>query len=206
MTRRRTIVALLVVCASLPAVADGGSATVPQAAARVRTAIPAMEFYRAEHGTYAGATAAKLRSIVRAVRYVSVKRATRTGYCIQSTLPGPVVHYDGPKGPLRRGPCGVRGAVVPAVNAVSDTTTDPAVAKEQLRMAVSAVEMYAYDNGGYSGMTPAKIRELDAGVQAIRVVWAVSKSYCLESGSGSATHHLRGPGGLVAAGRCPAAP
>lgn len=206
MTRRRTVALFLAVASSLAATV-AASATVPQAAQRVRAAVPAMEFYAADNGMYAGATVAKLRSIDRSIRDVVIKRATKSAYCLESTLPGPVVHFAGPKGPVRRGPCGVRGAVVPQPRpAPSAATTAVAAAKEQLRMAVPAIEVYALDNGGYVGMTLARIREIDAGISAIRVVWATARAYCIESGSGAATHHRRGSAQPIVAGRCPAAP
>ena len=113
MSRRRRVAILLVLAVCVLVSAVAASATVPQAAQRVRAAIPAIEYYKADNGTFGGMTVTKLRAIDRGVRNVVVKRASRNAYCIQSTLPGPVVHFDGPTGPVRRGPCGVRGAVVP---------------------------------------------------------------------------------------------
>jgi hypothetical protein len=200
---RRTV-ALFVTLAAL-ATSVAASATVPQAAQRVRATIPAAEFYKADHGTYAGMTVAKLRTIDRSIRNVAVKRAGKSSYCVQSTLAGPVVHFDGPKGPVRRGPCGVRGAVVPQPSS-SPAPTDAASVKSRLRAAVPAIEMYRYDSGGYTGLTVAKIQANDAGIEGVRVVWARASAYCIESGSGAVTHHLRGPSGSPTAGRCPAAP
>jgi hypothetical protein len=202
-TRRRPVAVLLVLTVCVLATAVAASATVPQAAQRVRAAVPAMEFYAADNGTYAGATAAKLRAIDRSIRNVVVKRATKSAYCIQSTLRGPVVHFDGPKGPVRRGPCGVRGTVVPQPR---PAPAAPTAAKERLRAAVPAIEVYALENGGYRGMTLAKIRVIDAGIEGIRVVWATADTYCIESGSGAAMHHRRGSERPIAAGRCPTAP
>lgn len=200
MTRRRPVALVTAVSALAIGSAVAASATVPQAAARVRAAVPAIEVYRADRGTYAGLTLAKIRAYDRSVRGIAVKRATKVSYCVQSTLTGPVVHFDGPKGPVRRGPCGTRGAVVP------QPTAGAATAKRQLQAAVFAIETYAGGSGGYAGLTLAKLREIDAAVQGIRVVWATTRAYCVESGSGAATHHLHGPAKPVAAGRCPTAP
>jgi hypothetical protein len=198
-TRRRTVALLLAaVCALGTAIT--AFATVPQAAQRVRAAIPAAEFYAADHGGYAGMTVAKLRAIDRSIRYVVVKRAGKSGYCIQSTLAGPVVHFDGPKGPVRRGPCGVRGAVVP--QPVSSVPPDPP--KTRVRAAVPAIEVYRMDHGGYTGMTLAKLQAIDAGIRDIRVVWATVRAYCIQSGSGASTYHFRGPAGPATPGACPA--
>ena len=112
MRRRGTTTLLAVGALLVPAPGVASSETVPQAAKRVRNSIPAIEAYFAEHGSYAGLTVAKIRAYDSSIRGVAVKRAGTSGYCVQSTLAGPVVHYDGPVGPLRRGRCGVRGAVV----------------------------------------------------------------------------------------------
>lgn len=208
MRRRRTIVLLLGLAAMVPAYAAAQSETVPQAAARVRSAIPAIEAYREDHGTYVGLTLAKIRSYDRSVRAVAVKRAGRSGYCIQSTLPGPVVHFDRSAGPVRRGRCGVRGAVVagPANQTVPATGGDAAIAQRRLRTAIVAIEVYATENGGYAGLTLAKIRVWDAGVDGITVAWSTRREYCIQSTVAAATYHLHGPAHPVAAGRCPAAP
>jgi hypothetical protein len=193
---------LAAVCALGTAI--GASATVPQAAQRVRASIPAAEFYGADQGGYAGMTAAKLRAIDRSIRNVLVKRAGKSGYCIQSTLAGPVVHFDGPRGRVRRGPCGVRGAVVPPPP--SSSSPDPPAAKTRVRAAVPAIEVYRLEHGSYAGLTLAEIQAIDAGVREIRIVWATARAYCIQSGSGGSTYHFRGPAGPATTGGCSAAP
>lgn len=61
----------------VPAYAAAKSETVPQAAAHVRSAIPAIEAYRVDRGTYVGLTLAKIRSYDKSVRGVTVRRAAR---------------------------------------------------------------------------------------------------------------------------------
>src|SRR5687767_5006259 len=147
MGRRRIIVLLLAIVALVPTGAAARPGTVPQAAAAVRAAIPAIEAYRADRGTYAGLTLVRIRSYDRAVRAVAVKRASKTSYCIQSALAGPIVHYDGPGGPVRRGRCGVNGAVVPRPAApTTQLSEDAATAQRRLRAAIPAIEAYAADN------------------------------------------------------------
>ena len=203
-TRRRTVATLALAFPALVlAIAGSAAATVPQAAGRVWAAIPAIEYYKADHGTYAGMTAAKLHAIDRGVRNIAVKRAGKSTYCIQSTLAGPVVHFDGPKGPARRGPCGVRGAIVTRPRSESP---DPPAAKTRVRAAVPAIEVYRLEHGSYAGLTLARIQAIDPGVREIRVVWARARGYCIQSGSGASTYHFRGPAGPVTTGSCPAAP
>jgi hypothetical protein len=105
-----------------------------------RSAIPAIEAYRVDHRTYVGVTLAKIRTYDSSARVVAVKRAGTNDYCIQSTLPGPVVHFAGPTGPVRRDRCGVRGPVVPR--------PAPAITESLLRGAIPAIEAYAAENGG----------------------------------------------------------
>jgi len=209
MRRRRISLLLLVLVAMVPGYAVAKSETVPQAAARVRSAIPAIEVYRADRGTYVGLTLAKIRSYDRSVRSVTVKRATRNGYCVQSTLAGPVVHFDGPRGAVRKGRCGVRGAVVPWVAPSQPPPAadeEAAIARSRLRAAVPAIEVVAAESNGYTGLTLAKIRYWDAGIEGIKIVWAVRTEYCIESTVGATTYHLHGPANPPAPKRCPAAP
>jgi hypothetical protein len=207
MRRRRISVLLLAIAAVVPTGAAARADTVPQAAASVRAAVPAIEAYRADRGTYAGLTLARIRSYDRAVRGVAVKRASKNSYCIQSTAAGPIVHYDGPRGPVRRGRCGVNGAVVPRpATQTTQSSTDAAVAQSRLRAAIPAIETYAAENAGYTGLTLEKIRAWDYGVVGITVVWATRSAYCIQSTVGAETYHYHGPAHPVTRGRCPAAP
>jgi len=173
-------------------------------AREVRSAVPAAEAWYADHNTYAGMTLVKLRRAYdRTLKNIRVGRATKKGYCIQSTL-RPFVHYDGPAGPMRKGACGVRGAPVPRPG---DTPAPPASTPEQhVRYAVPAIEAFAADHGGYAGMTVEQLRRYDASISDITVAWATRDAYCIESGSGSDTYHRVGPRETPAPGPCPAAP
>jgi hypothetical protein len=68
----------------------------------VRSAIPAIEAWNADHGTYAGMTTRKLRS-----KYdygispeLEVVRAAKKGYCVQATVDGETYSFQGPVGRL----------------------------------------------------------------------------------------------------------
>jgi hypothetical protein len=68
----------------------------------VRSAIPAIEAWNADHGTYAGMTAKKLRS-----KYdygispeLEVVRAAKRGYCVQATVASETYSFSGPVGRL----------------------------------------------------------------------------------------------------------
>src|SRR3954451_24533052 len=57
------------------------------AQANVRAAVPGMEAFNADHGTYSGATSAVLQASYDAgIKHIIVKSATATTYCIQSTV------------------------------------------------------------------------------------------------------------------------
>jgi hypothetical protein len=102
--RRHFAVMTLVALVVVPSAA---AATNPIAERKrdVRAAVVAAETYYAEHGSYAGMTRTRLRRTYdRSLRNVLVRNVTRHRYCIGSTL-RPFVHYDGPAGPVRRGPC-----------------------------------------------------------------------------------------------------
>ena len=72
---------------------------------RVRAAVPAMEAYNADHGSYAGATAKKLRHYDYGIRGIKIVRATSRTYCIESTV-GPWSGFkNGPAAPVRAGTC-----------------------------------------------------------------------------------------------------
>jgi hypothetical protein len=202
---RRRLVALIVLAAACTtSVALAADPRVEQRARDVRNAIPSAEAWYADHGTYAGMTVAKLRRAYdRSLKNVKIGRATKRGYCIQSTLK-PFVHYDGPAGPMRSNLCGVRGAVVPP--ATPAPVPKPTGPEYNIRAATPAIEAYAADHAGYAGMTLAELQKWDSSITDLRIPWALSGSYCVESGTGDDTRHRVGPAGSVETGPCPSAP
>jgi hypothetical protein len=80
-------------------------ATMPQEAAEqaaeanVREALPSVEAYYADHGTYAGATIDALRTYDSGIdSTVAVGWAENAGYCIESTVAGQTASVTGPSG------------------------------------------------------------------------------------------------------------
>jgi hypothetical protein len=83
-----------------------GSSGASEAQANVRAAIPALEAYFADNGTYAGATVEGLRSTydpgILDVRIVS---ASATTYCVESTASGETASKAGPAADVSDGSC-----------------------------------------------------------------------------------------------------
>jgi type IV pilus assembly protein PilA len=76
------------------------------AQANVRAAVPGMEAYNADHGTYAAATSAVLQASYDAgIKHILVKTATATTYCIQSTVGQATFMKAGPSQDIVSGTC-----------------------------------------------------------------------------------------------------
>jgi hypothetical protein len=72
----------------------------------LRAAIPAIEAYYADKGTYAGMTLEGLRGVYDyGIPDVKIVRATRKAYCIESTVAGETYSYHGPARGLGQGRC-----------------------------------------------------------------------------------------------------
>jgi hypothetical protein len=196
--RRLLPVAVLV----LLVVPSAGAADVYTSAKHVRNAIPAMEAWYADHGTYKGATLAKLRHAYdRSLGHIRIRTATKRTYCIESTTL-PFAHKAGPGAEIRTGRCGQRGTLVDFDP--SPPAPPPSTAEQKIRYAIPAMEAYAADHGGYAGMTVAALRTYDETVADVTIVRATRTTYCVESGSGDEQRHKDGPGAPIAAGACPA--
>ena len=76
------------------------------AQANVRAAVPGMEAFNADHGTYVGATSATLRASYDAgIKHILVKSQTATGYCVESTVGTSVYNKQGPSADILSGTC-----------------------------------------------------------------------------------------------------
>ncbi|HEX7255692.1 MAG TPA: hypothetical protein VF236_07160 [Gaiellaceae bacterium] len=87
----------------------GGVGSTPgagEAQAAVRSAIPAMEAYYADNGTYTGVSLRKLRSVYdSSIAGVRVASADDRTYCVESTTGSPVFSKRGPAAEIVDGPC-----------------------------------------------------------------------------------------------------
>jgi hypothetical protein len=72
----------------------------------VRAAEIALEAWRADHGTYAGATIDGLHRYDYGVRNVQILNATSDGYCLESRVGEAVASQQGPGGNIVPVACG----------------------------------------------------------------------------------------------------
>jgi len=100
------------------ATAGGSAASTPTSATKqpnrdaetarrnVDNAIVAIEAWNADHGTYVGATVRKLRAAYHApLANVTIVSASRTSYCVESTVGKATMRKAGPAAPVAPGRC-----------------------------------------------------------------------------------------------------
>ena len=77
------------------------------AQSNLRAAIPSVEAYYADNNTYAGMTLAHLQKAYDAnVRDVTIRAATSTTYCVESTVASQTWMKPGPASDISSGSCG----------------------------------------------------------------------------------------------------
>jgi hypothetical protein len=100
---------------------------------------------------------------------------------------------------MRKGRCGVRGAVYVA-------PSPPETPQRLLMKAELAIDVYRYTHdGSYLGMTLEELQKINYGLRGVTVTWATSDSYCIETDV-APVYHLRGPRGWPEQGSCPPLP
>jgi prepilin-type N-terminal cleavage/methylation domain-containing protein len=106
------LLVVLIIMAILVAVAFGFSqgarerAADATARANLRTAMPAMEAYRADSGTYSGMTLAALQSQYSpGIEGIVVVSANDVGYCVSATSGGSTWFKGGPDGSITKTAC-----------------------------------------------------------------------------------------------------
>jgi hypothetical protein len=189
------LVMLLTGCSSLRPTSNGGPpAAEAQARADIRAAIPAIEAFRADNGTFAGVTVSGLRTTydVR-VPDVGIVVMSPDSYCVESDVEGLVFSKESPRADVLPGPCRRPGARAPVAR--------PAVAN-QLRTVAVVMEVWFAQHGSFQGVTPAWLRCRIPGLRPLRVVEADGQSYCVEMTGEGYTYSARGPSGDVGVGRC----
>ena len=92
-------------------------------------------------------------------------------------------------------------------------TSPQKVAWKRFSVWTVSIAVYKEDRGTYVGMTKAKLAKWDYGILAhpVRIVWARTTRYCLETTVAGRVFHRVGPTGVLTsaklaapAGKCPA--
>jgi hypothetical protein len=190
-------VPLLTGCFYFPPVGVDGSssedAALSAAESNVRAAVPAIEAYYADNGSYDGATVEKLRATYDAgiPQDVHLVRAEPLTYCLESTVSGQTYSKPGPSSEIVPGPC--------APKASREGLPEPAAL---LHLAADAMEMYRAQHGSYEGASAQALQQYVPGLDGFVIVEARPQSYCLETESHGAAWSARGPSGDVGVGAC----
>jgi hypothetical protein len=163
------------------------------AMSNVRAAIPAIEAYYADNGTYAGATLEALQRYDRAIQGIRVVKANARTYCIESATGGLPWFKPGPAAEVQPGDCSMKPLAPPTPQ------FDP---QTNVRAVIPAIEAYYADNGTYAGMTDDVLRKYDPFLPKFTLVRATAKGYCVESTVDGVTFRKAGPGGDVEQGSC----
>lgn len=199
------LVPLLTGCFYLPLVggsSSSGGGEASSAQSNVRAAIPAVEAWNADHGTYAGMTVELLQKRYDAgVKDVAlVGPLNRKTYCVESSIGAASYFKAGPGADILKGHCGDRVANAPASMPPPVSYGDP---QTNLRAAIPAIEAWNADHGTYAGMTVKKLRtKYDYGVPNVKIIKATKSAYCIESSVAGETYSYRGPEGPLALGGC----
>jgi hypothetical protein len=170
--------------------AGGARSPEAQAQADIRGAIPAIEAFYAENGTYAGITVGGLRTTYDpAVPDVRVVATSPDSYCVESDVEGLTYSLLHPRGDVRPGAC-------------PEAPPQPPAAADQLRTVAVVMEVWYARHGSFAGVTPRWLESRIPGLRPVRVVEAKGTSYCIELTGQGHTYAARGPSGDVSVGRC----
>ena len=168
---------------------------------RVRAAIPAIEAWHADHGTYEGMTLDLLKEQydmgLEGVEVV--EPLNKKTYCVESTGDEPAYFKAGPAAGIQEGHCG------DAVQDVQDVTPYQGYdAQMTVRSGIPAIEAWNADHGTYGGMTTEKLRtKYDYGLSPqLEVVRATKKGYCVQATVDGETYSFEGPVGRLVPRGC----
>jgi hypothetical protein len=179
---------------------DYTSTDVEEAQSNVRAAIPAIEAWYADHGTYEGLSLARLQqqydAALEGIEIVGPLNGKT--YCVEASVGEATYHKQGPGEDILVGHCGTSSKpVVPPPPMSYDPQTN-------LRTAIPAIEAWWADHGTYAGMTLSKLRaQYDYGIPLeVAIVRASKRSYCAESTVGGDTWSYWGRGTGLKRGGC----
>jgi hypothetical protein len=175
---------------------DGSSSS---AESNVRAAIPAVEAYYADNGTYAGMTLEGLRSVYdAALPEVAIVEADAKTYCVESTVGSESYFKAGPGASIWPGHCGDPVPEPPPPPSQSNHTD----AEAAVLNVVPAIEAFHADSGTYAGLDKNTVIY---GISLAQVRVFVRKNgtaYCVEAPRQAPSAHFVGPSGPLAQGPC----
>jgi hypothetical protein len=166
-----------------------------EAQANVRGAIPAIEAYYADHGTYAGATVEGLRANYDAgigdVHLIG--RLNGRTYCLESTVGAVTFSKHGPAREIVPGPCRPPLVLPPPAH------TD---AQKAVLEVIPLIEAYNAEHGSYAGLENGS-QVYGVPFPDVRIVVRKGgRAYCVEAPKGAPSAHFAGPDGPIADGPC----
>ena len=173
---------------------DRPSTAEAQARADIRGAIPVIEAYHADTGTYAGVTVSGLRATYDTrVPDVGIVVTSADSYCVESDVEGLDYSKASRSADILPGPCPQPGPDAPVAR--------PAVAN-QLRTVTVVMEAWYVRHGSFQGVTAAWLKSRIPGLRPLRIVEADGQIYCVEMTGEGHTYSARGPTGDVGVSRC----
>jgi hypothetical protein len=175
-----------------------GSGSSSSAESNVRSAIPAVEAYYADNGTYAGMTLEGLRTTYdAAMPDVLIVEAEAETYCVESTVGSESYFKAGPAANIGPGHCGDPIPTPPPPPPPVHTD-----AEDLVLSVIPAIEVYYAEHGTYAGVEAADDVE---GISLSEVRIFVRKggtAYCIEGPRQGASAHFVGPAGPLQQGPC----
>ncbi|MGA9762525.1 MAG: hypothetical protein WBQ14_08890 [Gaiellaceae bacterium] len=209
MSRAAALATIVLVLVSVACGAKSREHENARGAANLRAATVSIDIYWTAHNTYAGMTFAKLRSIDRSIKDISIVKAGKTEYCIETTTGDPHVFLNGPAGPFMLGSCGDPKNGKPYApppkmppKEFGGGSNESSDARYPLRASIAAIETYYQDHNTYAGMTLAELRYIDPWIPDISIVSAKKKTYCIEATGGDSRIFKNGPTGEMMIGSC----
>ena len=176
--------------------------------ANIRASVPAIEAYWSDNNTYSGMSRAKLRDIDPGIADLSIASARWRTYCIEAIAGESRAFKNGPAAEIMLGSCSdpKNGKHYDTTSPEdSSSSTAPPDATTALRASLAAIEAYHMDHNTYSGMTVSKLRKIDQGFPALKIVSAKKESYCVEITVDGASSFAKSPPiGNIKQGHCPA--
>jgi hypothetical protein len=175
----------------------GGSSSSSSPETNVRAAIPAVEAFYADNGTYAGMTLEGLRMTYDpALPDVRIVVADPNTYCVEADTGSESFFKAGPGAEILPGHCGDQ---IPEPPPPPSSHTD---AEATVLDVIPAIEAFHADSGTYEGLDRNTVI-YGVSLWQVRVfVRDRGKAYCVEAPRQAPSAHFVGPGGPLAQGPC----